>query len=189
MVVTTLLAVASSCVLTALVGGCAPPEGSSPGARRSAPVAGLAATIAAVVDGNTIRVDVGGSTETVRLLGIDTPETPGGPRPAECFGPQASQFAQELLPPGTTVLLTRDVESRDQFGRLLAYVHRGDGLFVNLAMVENGFATALFIGANTSVRAEFVDAANRARREWIGFWPACGAADIVLAPEDEGDGG
>ena len=75
---------------------------------------GLAAVVTKVVDGDTIIVQIGDQLETVRLLGIDTPEKSGGPRPAECFGAEASARLTELLPPQTPILLTRDTESRDQ---------------------------------------------------------------------------
>lgn len=120
-------------------------------------------------------------TETIRLLGIDTPEKAGGPRPAECFGADASARMAELLPPHTQVLLSRDLESRDQYSRLLAFVHRAnDGLFINLAMLEGGFATPLFFAPNRSAEERFTAAGDTARREWVGFWPACGAADVVF---------
>ncbi len=146
---------------------------------------GLPATVERVIDGDTIIVRIGNESETVRLLGIDTPEKAGGPRPAECFGSDASAFAAELLPPGTAVVLSRDHETRDQYSRLLAFVHRtSDGLFVNRTMLEGGFATPLFFAPNTSLEGDFTSAANAARRNWIGFWPACGAADLALsAPE------
>ncbi len=135
----------------------------------------------AVVDGDTLIVDVDGRSETIRLLGIDTPEKTGGPRPAECFGDQATDHARALLPAGTDVLLTRDEETRDQYGRLLAYVHRSDGLFINQHLVEAGFATTLFFSPNIAQRDAFSAAADLARREWRGFWQACGGADVVVA--------
>ena len=120
-------------------------------------------------------------TETVRLLGIDTPEKPGGPRPAECFGSEASEYARSLLPIGTPVLLSRDIDTRDQFGRLLAYVHRAsDHLFVNEALVHHGYATTLFFAPNTAAEPQLVAAANHARRTWIGFWAACGGPDLAI---------
>lgn len=147
---------------------------------------GLSATVVEVVDGDTIIVSLGNKIETVRLLGIDTPEKSGGPRPAECFGSEASAYASELLPIGTQVALSRDVETRDQYGRLLAYVYRADdGLFVNHALVEAGYATALFFAPNTAFETPIARAANRARRDWIGFWPACGAADVTLTPAQQ----
>lgn len=140
----------------------------------------LGATVVEVIDGDTIIVDIDGSQVTVRLLGIDTPEKPGGPRPAECFGHEASAFANEVLPRGAAIHLSRDHATRDQFGRLLAFVHRSDGLFVNLALVELGYATPLFFSPNTAMRDTFGRAADLARRDWQGFWASCGAADVVL---------
>ena len=86
-------------------------------------------------------VAVGGVEENVRLIGIDTPESVARDRPDECFGAEAPQRLAELLPPGTVVRLTRDVEPRDVYDRLLAYVQRRpDGLFVNAAQVGDGYA-------------------------------------------------
>ena len=76
-----------------------------------------------VVDGDTIDVELGGHAERVRLLGIDTPETDEPGKPVQCYGKEASAAHQaELLPAGTAVRLERDVEARDRYGRLLAYV-------------------------------------------------------------------
>lgn len=135
-----------------------------------------------MIDGDTLSVLVDDQTITVRLLGIDTPEKPGGPRPGECFGAEASDFAEQLVPAGTLIALTRDVETRDQYGRLLAWVHRADGLFVNLAMVESGHAEPLFFAPNNRLEPLFVTAGWRAHGEQRGYWSACGAADVVLQP-------
>ena len=148
---------------------------------QGAPPPGLSAVVTRVVDGDTIIVQVQEQTETVRLLGIDTPEKAGGPRPAECFGADASARLAELLPPQSEILLSRDQESRDQYSRLLAFVHRADdGLFINLTMIEEGYATPLFFAPNRAAEHQFVAAGDAARRNWIGFWPACGAADVVV---------
>lgn len=142
---------------------------------------GHVAVVERVVDGDTIVVQLDGRIETVRLLGIDTPEKPGGPRPAECFGADASAFARDLLPVGTVVRISRDRETRDQYARLLAYVHRdADGLFVNLAMLEHGYASPLFFAPNDTLEPQFQQAADSARRNWLGFWPACGAPDVTI---------
>ena len=93
-------------------------------------------TIIEVIDGDTVIVDLAGHRETVRLLGIDTPETVHPNRPVECFGPEATARLRLLLAPGSGVLVTRDVEPRDRYGRLLAYLERlSDGLQVNQALV------------------------------------------------------
>jgi micrococcal nuclease len=146
------------------------------------PAAGMA-TVDRVVDGDTVRVRFPGrsDTEPVRLVGIDTPEThgPGGLR--ECFGQEASDHTHELLPEGTEVRLVRDVEARDRYGRLLAYVYRRrDGLFVNLAPARDGFAVALTIPPNVAHTDAFVSAVAAARDGDLGLWGRCGGADTPL---------
>ena len=134
-----------------------------------------------VVDGDTVVVKVAGQAERVRLIGIDTPEKAGGFLPAECYGEEATVFTAALLPVGTEVGLTRDVEARDRYDRLLAYIHRaGDGLFVNLEIAAQGYAEALVIEPNTTHADAFYAAAALARDKGLGLWGACGNADVVL---------
>ncbi|HVF33276.1 MAG TPA: thermonuclease family protein [Acidimicrobiales bacterium] len=142
------------------------------------------ATVDGVVDGDTVRVRLPGrsGTESVRLIGVDTPETagPGGLR--ECFGKEASARTAQLLPEGTEVRLVRDVEARDRYGRLLAYVYRRpDGLFVNLALAEGGFAAPLTIPPNVAHRDGFVAAAAAARDAGRGLWGRCGGPDTPVS--------
>lgn len=132
------------------------------------------AVVIGVVDGDTIDVDIGGTSERVRLIGIDTPETKKPDTPVECFGPEATAFTTALLPPGVPVRLERDVEGRDAYDRLLAYVFRAtDGLFVNLALVEGGFAVPFPFEPNTAHAAEFADAARSADSASLGLWAEC----------------
>lgn len=144
-------------------------------------LAGAAATVVEVVDGDTIVVEMANRTERVRLIGIDTPEATGGFLPAECFGDEATGFTRSLLPEGIEVRLTRDTEARDRYDRLLAYVHRvGDRLFVNFEIAANGYAEALVIEPNTTHADSFYAAAARARDQGLGLWSECGSADVVL---------
>jgi len=156
------------------VGGCGQgPTGPSP-------AAGGAATVRRVVDGDTITVSLGSSNEKVRLLGIDTPESVKPNTPVECFAKQASARTASLLPPGTDVRLVRDVEERDRYGRLLAYVYRvSDGLFVNLDLVRGGFALPLTYPPNVSHADELVQAARTARHARRGLWADCPAASSL----------
>jgi micrococcal nuclease len=134
-----------------------------------------AGVVSKEVDGDTIHVRIGGSDEKVRFIGINTPEThgPGGLR--ECFGQEASKRMTELLPVGTPVNLTADVDLRDRYGRLLAYVYRSrDHLFVNLAMVQQGYAEAYTFPPNVAHVDEFVSAAAKARDAGRGLWSKCG---------------
>ena len=137
--------------------------------------AGGLATVAHVVDGDIIDVEIGGRTERVRLTGIDTPETKRPNSPVECWGPEASAFTESLLPVGAFVRIERDIVGRDDYGRLLGYVYlvgRSD-LFVNLEIVEQGFAQPLTIEPNDTFAREFAAAARRAERSDLGMWGAC----------------
>ncbi len=132
------------------------------------------ATVDRVVDGDTVVVDIDGQRETVRLIGIDTPETVKPNSPVECFGPEASAATKALLPEGTPVRLERDVEARDDYDRLLVYLHRSiDGLFVNLELVRTGYATLLTFPPNVAHVDDFVAAAETARAEGLGLWSGC----------------
>lgn len=143
--------------------------------------AGASAIVMEVVDGDTVVVEMAGRTERVRLIGIDTPEATGGILPAECYGDEATAYTSSLLPAGTEVRVTRDIEPRDRYDRLLAYVHRApDGVFVNLEIAANGYAEALIIEPNTIHADAFYAAAARARNQGLGLWNACGSADKVL---------
>jgi micrococcal nuclease len=141
------------------------------------------AVVVRVVDGDTVRVrfPAGGGDESVRLLGIDTPETHGVGGLRECFGREASEHTASLLPPGEQVRLVRDVEARDRYGRLLAYVYRKrDGLFVNRALAADGYATTLTYVPNVAHRDELLAAVADARNANRGLWRRCGGPDVPI---------
>lgn len=144
----------------------------------------VVAEVEHVVDGDTVDLlfddPAGEIEERVRLIGIDAPESVSRSDPRQCFGDEASDALTGLLPVGSAVLVTRDREARDRFGRLLAYLERPDGLDVNLWLIEQGFADALFFEPNTSRRAEFTDAAETARSEGRGLWGVCDGPDQPL---------
>lgn len=132
------------------------------------------ARVLRVVDGDTIVVSIGGLEENVRLLGVDTPESVDPRSPVECFGKEASERTLALLPPGTDVTLVRDVEARDRYSRLLAYVYRADdGAFVNLQLVRQGYADVLTFPPNVAHADDFTTAATQAEDEGLGLWSAC----------------
>jgi len=139
------------------------------------------ATVERVVDGDTIIVHINGKRERVRLIGIDTPESVDQNRPVQCFGHEASAHTESLLPPGTEVSLVRDVEARDKYDRLLAYVIRTDDqLFVNLDLVENGFAGPLTYPPNDHYADLFESTASAAAAAGTGLWGTCGGPDVPL---------
>ena len=129
-----------------------------------------------VVDGDTIRVRLGGTEERVRYIGVDTPESVKPGTPVQCFGKAASAFNARLVR-ARTVRLEFDAEHRDRYGRLLAYVYREpDGLFVNAELVRRGYAQPLTIPPNVAHASEFRRLARTARRGGRGLWAACGAS-------------
>jgi micrococcal nuclease len=137
------------------------------------------ASVVRVVDGDTIVVSTGGIEESVRLIGIDTPETVKPGTPVECFGKEASAHASDLLAEGTAVVLERDVEARDRYDRLLAYVYRAaDGLFVNMEIVESGYGQPAPYPPNEAYGDEFDQAGDTARAAGLGLWGECGGDDL-----------
>ncbi len=138
-------------------------------------------TVVRPVDGDTVVVSVGGVEEPVRLIGIDTPESVAPDRPIECYGPEAKERAAELLPAGTLVRLERDVEARDKYDRLLAYVYRAeDDLFINLVLVQEGYAESFAYPPNTAHQASFDRAEAEAKAANRGLWPRCGGTDTPI---------
>ncbi len=134
-------------------------------------VAGGEAVVVRVVDGDTVVVTGG---VRVRLIGINTPESVDPRRPVECFGKEASAALARLVPPGTPIRLRYDVERADDFGRTLAYVYRkSDGLFVNAAMVDQGYAQPMTFPPNVAHAGEFATLAAQARQRNAGLWGAC----------------
>ncbi len=139
------------------------------------------AVVERVVDGDTIVVEIAGNRERVRLLGIDTPESVAENRPDQCYGAESADYLASVLPEGAEVTLIRDVEARDQFDRLLAYVVRSsDQLFVNLDLLERGYAGVLIYEPNSFYRDLFEDAEDAAFRGDVGLWGVCGGPDVPL---------
>ena len=139
----------------------------------AAPGAADVGRVVKVIDGDTIHVQVGSVREKVRYIGVDTPETKDPRKPVQCFGQRASDFNAELVG-DERVRLVRDVEERDRYGRLLAYVHRvRDGLFVNAELVRLGYAQPLTIAPNVRHAERFGSLARDARGAGRGLWAAC----------------
>jgi len=127
--------------------------------------------VVTVTDGDTIRVRMpSGRERPVRYIGIDTPETPPGRTP-QCHGPQATA-ANAALVEGRRVRLEFDREREDRYGRLLAYVRRGDVL-VNEELLRHGHAQVLEVEPNVRHAERFETAEREAREARRGLWRAC----------------
>lgn len=172
------------CVLFVVLAACgANGKSNAPGAAIVTPTSAAAGTaiVSKETDGDTIHVTINGEDETVRFIGIDTPETHGRNGLVECFGKEASEHTASLIPLGTEVRLVRDVEPRDRYGRLLAYIYRAsDNLFINLALARDGYADVLTYPPNVAHADEFVAAVREARNANRGLWRACGSADVPV---------
>ena len=144
----------------------------SPAVTPAAPDTGPA-TILRVIDGDTLDVRVpGGEVKRVRLVHVDAPED-GARR--ECYGPEATAFVRELLPPRTLVRLERDYTDRGPHGRLLRYVRLPDGELLSVRLAAAGMAEyRLYRPATDTRHADLVEAAEaEARSAGAGLWGAC----------------
>jgi micrococcal nuclease len=127
-----------------------------------------------VLDGDTIVVERGSYHDTVRLLGIDTPETHHPTKPVQCYGPEASAYTTSRLL-GRLVQLEDDVERHDVYGRRLAYVHL-DGDNFDEELLRRGYARLLVIEPNHEHARDMLDDELGARARRAGLWGACGEA-------------
>ena len=137
-------------------------------ATRSASV--MRATVAYVIDGDTIIITARARRTRVRLLGLDAPEATWR---RDCFGVRATAALRRLLPTGTAILLAVDRHRADPYGRALGYVWRADGLFVNLVLIRRGYATTLFLPPAGPYRGELGAAEALAKAARAGLWRAC----------------
>lgn len=128
----------------------------------------IVGTVERVIDGDTIRVRVGDRVETVRYIGVDTPETVHPTRGIEPYGLAASAFNRTLVE-GRQVRLELDLESRDRYGRLLAYVYT-DSLFVNAELLRRGYAQLMTVPPNVQHVDVFMYLQREARRSGEGLW-------------------
>lgn len=124
-----------------------------------------------VVDGDTIKVENSTDSFTVRLIGINTPETKDPRKDVECFGKEASDRLTALLD-GQTVQLVSD-ESQldtDRYDRLLRYVILEDGTNVNYQMIREGFAYEYTYSEPYKYQSDFKDAQAYAKENKLGLW-------------------
>jgi|RhiMetdeSRZDD1v2_1073273.scaffolds.fasta_scaffold773383_2 micrococcal nuclease len=158
----------------------APVVTSTGGTTTSGPQRGSNALVTRVVDGDTVEVDFRGRTLTVRLIGIDTPESVAPEQPVQCFALRASAYTTGRLE-GARVRLQFDLERIDPFGRTLAYVWLGDELF-NETLVREGYAFVTTYPPNVRYVDRFRAAQREARSARRGVWDRCvqqGTCDVA----------
>ena len=123
-------------------------------------------TVKRVIDGDTIELDNG---VTVRYIGIDAPETKHPSKPVEYFGKEATEYNRKLVK-GKKVKLVFDVQEKDKYGRLLAYVYLPDDTFVNAELVKGGYAKVATHPPNVKHQELFLKLQRDAQRENRGLW-------------------
>lgn len=125
------------------------------------------------VDGDTIEIDMNGTKETVRMIGIDTPETHRPNTPVQCYGPAAAAFTKNTIG-NKRVRLEADPKNtnRDRYDRLLRYVYTEDNKFVNRAVIDGGYGFA-YLSFPFSKSDEFDSAQAAAQASKKGLWANC----------------
>ncbi|MDP2691207.1 MAG: S-layer homology domain-containing protein [bacterium] len=124
-----------------------------------------------VVDGDTITVDIKGENTTVRLIGIDTPESVDPRKPVQCFSTQAKKKVEDLLNTAQVRLESDSSQSdKDIYNRLLRYVYLQNGSFVNEVLIREGFAREYTYDKPYQYQAQFREAENEARIQGRGLW-------------------
>jgi len=134
-----------------------------------APEGALQATLVRVVDGDTIKVTIGGQAMTVRYVGMDTPER-GEP------GYKAATAANRELLGSGHLWLAPDHTDKDRYGRLLRFIYTDEGVFVNAQMLAQGWAQPLEFKPDVTRAVEFRRLAQEAAEAKRGFWS--GASDV-----------
>lgn len=151
-------------------------------AQISSPSAELFAVVS-VTDGDTFKVRIREQTETVRVVGIDTPEVVDPRQPVQCFGKEASDRAKTLLI-GKEVRLELDAaqQDRDRYGRLLRFVFFEDGTDFGLQMIREGYAQeSLYSDTPHKYYGAYVEAQVQAKAAKVGLW----AEDACLIENDQ----
>lgn len=141
------------------------------------------ASVIRVVDGDTLKIQYQGRPESIRLVGIDTPESRANQkarrdvrktgrslRKTLLLGQQAKYFVQGLVKPGTRLKLEFDVQKRDKYGRMLGYAYLPDGRMLNEVIIRSGYASPMTIPPNVKYQERFLKAYRRARSEGAGLW-------------------
>lgn len=126
---------------------------------------GVFVKVTNVVDGDTIKIETG---ETVRYIGIDTPEMVHPSKPLQCYGKEASDKNTALVE-GKIVELEKDVSQTDKYGRLLRYIWL-DGILVNEVLVREGYAFSSTYPPDVKYQERFIAAQKLAQEEQKGLW-------------------
>lgn len=130
-------------------------------------------TIDHFIDGDTIAVEMNGQPETIRMIGIDTPETHRPNTPVQCYGPAAAAYTKNRIGNQRIRLVSDSLgTNRDRYNRLLRYVYLTDGTNLNQELVAKGYAFA-YLSFPFTKSDEFAAAQANAKDGGTGLWGNC----------------
>ena len=140
-------------------------------------------TVIRIVDGDTLKVFYLGSEESIRLIGIDTPEsrinkkTKRDAKRSEqdietiiAMGKRATAYVESLVKPGDLIAIEFDVQQRDRYGRLLGYVYLSNGNMLNEEIVKAGYANVMTVPPNVKYQDKFLKAYQESKKRKMGLW-------------------
>ena len=141
------------------------------------------ATILRVVDGDTLKISYRGQEESIRLIGIDTPESQANKKAKGdavrtgddiqlilSQGRESTNYVKSLVKPGDSIQIEFDMQDRDKYGRLLGYVYLSDGRMLNEEMVRAGYASLMTVPPNVKYQERFSKVYKEARDNKRGLW-------------------
>lgn len=143
----------------------------------------ISAKVIKVIDGDTVNVEVNGKTDSVRMIGIDSPESVDPRKPVQCFAIEASNRLKGLLT-GKTILLESDPTQgdKDKYNRLLRYIFLDDKTNINKLMISDGFAHEYTYNLPYKYQQEFKQAETEAREAKRGLWADGACASPTPTP-------
>jgi len=139
--------------------------------QQNEPVAGRFYLIKKFVDGDTFWIDDSTATGIkVRLIGMDTPESRNTRnKKKHPMGKEVADYVKQILT-DQRVRLELDVQHRDRYGRILAYVFLEDGTHLNAHLLEKGYALLMTVPPNVKYADEFYALQVKAREAELGVW-------------------
>ena len=139
--------------------------------------------IISVIDGDTLKVGYNGQKESIRLIGIDTPESRNNKKVKKdakrsgqdiesiiAMGKRATEYVEGVVKPGDAITIEFDVQKRDKYKRSLGYVYLSNGKMLNEEIVKAGYATVITIPPNVKYKDRFLRAYKQARESKRGLW-------------------
>ena len=141
------------------------------------------AIVKRVIDGDTLKINYKGKEDSVRLIGIDAPESRPNKKARNdaqrsgedlktitAMGKEATECVRSLVKQGDTLKMEFDVQKRDKYGRLLGYVYLSNGKMLNEEIVKAGYANLMTIPPNVKYQERFLKAYKEAREHGRGLW-------------------